>query len=741
MSLGDLVEKFRGVALDRVEKMNVLLVDLERGPQPEAIEELTREIHTLKGEAKMMGFADVNLVSHLTEHLMLDAVEREFQLEEAHTELMFEGLDMLRALLTKTAGDAMTPIDLTGFVDRVTALRSEAPLADSSQVPDQKSDREASQAPGLDQKSSIAFVERPTTARQKVDEGALLRIQAGGSVRVELEKLERLGEISGEILLGSRRLDFQLGSLEQIRDDMLGLRSALSDLLPKSHNHRFRDLTHRVDVVLGELRGHVGRNANRATQLDGQTRDLRHFPLEHSLQHYPRAVRDLAAGQGKKVRLEQDVAGVEVDRAVLNAIADPLLHLVRNAVDHGIELPDEREAAGKPRDGRITLVAEYAGDSVRVILRDDGRGIDPGLIREKAEARGLRTRAELEAMDVDDVLALIFEPGFSTRDEVTDVSGRGIGMDVVRREIGEIGGTVEVSSEVGTGTEFVLTLPISSAVGTVLVFVIDGQRFAMPAKDIQQIEFVDFDALHARDGELHVLFGEELIPLLDWKTILGSFRRDVPRGRLTVLFVRRGGRTVAIWVDDVTGEREGMTRPLGEFLSGIRVCRGVAITDTGEALPLLSVNELLTVETTTTNVDTQAANRATMELSRPQRIRTILVVEDSEITRALVLSILRSQGYRVLEAEDGQHGLDRLEERRVDLVLTDVQMPRMNGLTMLERMRADARFEDIPVVVLTTLGSAEDKERAMNLGADGYLVKLNFEEQQLIQMVRRFLRT
>jgi chemotaxis protein histidine kinase CheA len=733
MSLGDLVEKFRGVALERVEKMNVLLVELEREPQSAQIEELTREIHTLKGEAQMMGFADVNLVSHLTEHLMLEAASNEFRVGEDRTELMFEGLDLLRTLLTKTAGGAASPIDLAGFVDRVTLARAGEPAGtleeESDPVPT-----------GLDAESSVSFDERPTTVQRKADESVLLRIQTGGSVRVDLEKLERIGEVSGELLLASRRLDFQLGALEGLRDDFLKLRSDVGDLLPKAHYHRMRELSHRIDVVLGELRTHVSQNESRATQLDGQTRELRHFPLEHSLQHYPRAVRDLAAAQGKSVRFEQDVAGVDVDRAVLNAIAEPLLHLVRNAVDHGIEPPDEREAAGKAPDGRISLAAEYAGDSVRVILEDDGRGIDPRLISNKAEARGLKTRSELKAMSADEVLGLIFEPGFSTRDEVTDVSGRGIGMDVVRRQIGAIGGTVDISSEVGAGTEFTLTLPISSAVGTVLAFVIDEQAFAVPAKDVRQIEFVDYDTLHRGPGGLEVILGEELIPLANWKNVLGDFRRNVPRGRLTVMFLRRGGRSVALWVDDVVGEREGMTRPLGEFLSGIRICRGVAITDAGEVLPMLNVNELLSAENVTPDI-TETTTRATMELSRPKRVKTVLVVEDSEVTRALVLSILRTQGYRVLEAEDGQQGLDRLQEQRVDLVLTDVQMPRMDGFTMLERMRADARFADLPVIILTTLGAPEDKERAMSLGADGYLVKLDFEEEELIRTVRRFLQT
>lgn len=740
MSIGDLIEKFRGVALDRLEKMNVLLVELERDPTAPSIEELTREIHTLKGEAKMMGFADVNLVSHLTEHLMLDAAAVGFQVSDRKTELMFEGLDILGALLTKAAGGATAPIDLTGFVDRVSEARQttdEASVeADEKPVAPEDLDEPPSTEPPVTE--SGQFDAQPRTVRSKVVDSSLLRIQTSGSTRVDLGKLERLGEATGEVLLTARRLGYQLNDLERLRDDYLEIRGAIEPLLPKSMSSRTRTFGHRLDALLGELRGHTVHVENWGLQLDAQTRDLRHTPLDQALQHYPRAVRDLAASQGKKVRLIQEVTGVEVDRIVLNGLADPLLHLVRNAVDHGLETPAEREASGKSEEGVLRLAADYAGDSVRVVLSDDGRGIDPRLIARKAVERGIASGSDVASMTDAELLGLIFEAGFSTRDEVTDVSGRGIGMDVVRRQIGAIGGTVELESEVGRGTTFTLVLPISSAVGSVLTFVVAGHHFALPAKDIERVEFVDYADL-ARQGEtVQVPWEDELIPLVDWNKLLGKFSRQTPRGRLTVMFVQRGGRRVALWVDDIFGEREAMTRPLGQFLAGLRMCRGIAITDAGEMVPLLSVNELLSAENLT-STDMRHSVRATLELPRPPRQRKVLVVEDSEITRALVSGILRSLDVTVVEAEDGWIGWERLNEQRFDLVMTDVQMPRMSGLELLEKMRGEERFDAVPIVILTTLGETADKERALKLGADAYLVKLNFEEAELIRTVERLL--
>jgi chemotaxis protein histidine kinase CheA len=719
MSLDALIEKFRGVALDRVEKMDVLLVAIEQDGTEEAIEELQREIHTLKGEAKMMGFADVNLVSHLTEHLILEASARQFAVKPEATETMFEGFDVLRALMTKSPAGASAPIDLAGFVDRVTDLRR--PLATA-------------------EPSDAAF-ERPKTApRKRVRDGSLLRIQAAGSTRVDLAKLERLGEVTGEILLTSRRTEFQLSELEQLGVAYSRLFDRLQSLLPSTLMRETRGLGHDFDAVLGELHTNIAQTQQWGSFLDAQTRELRHLPLERALQHYPRAVRDLAAAQGKKVRFVQEVVGVEVDRVVLNGLADPLLHLIRNAVDHGIEAPADRLRQSKPVEGTVELYAEMAGDSIRVILRDDGAGIDPQHIAAKAVERELISAEEAATMGRDELLGLIFEPGFSTREHVTDISGRGIGMDVVRRQVGAIGGTVELHSEPGEGTAFTLVLPVSSSVGSVLTFIVDGAAFGIPTQDVQRVEFID--ANDVVNGSHVVVQGEEeeeptLVPLVDWKKVLGGHRLP-RRGRLTILHVRRGSRSVAMAVDDVGGEREAMTRPLGRFLAGVRMCRGVAITNAGDVVPLLNVNELLSPEN---SISTEPARtvRATMELPKIVAPKQVLIVEDSEITRALVAGILRDMGLRVVEAEDGLHGWETLNQQRFDLVLSDVQMPRMDGLELLEKIRADPRFRALPVVMLTTLNDVSDKEAALKLGASAYLVKLNFQEKELIRTVRRFL--
>ena len=805
MSIGALIDKFRSVALDRIERMNLAMVSLERDPQDaEASEEVLREIHTLKGEAKMMGFADINLVAHQTESLMMASQEADWTLTGETVDAIFSGFDLIRALLTKTAGSNDDPVDLSEFVERIqhaqqqltaepesgegggsapqpeplerqeppppspdsgqpiaaageeedaTPPTPDAPTESSSSSPAAASaGRRATRAKVTTTASGIPAVDKdghaPSKTRSGKDSGsAALRLQAQNSLRVRFDKLERLGDVASEVMLMSRRMDHHLQQLSEWRDHLREWMKMTEPNLPKSHLAQLRELRHRFDAMTTEVSEDNHLVELRTTQLDDEVRTLRHIPLSQVISHYPRAVRDLAQGQRKRVRFLHDVGNVEVDRAVLSSLSDPLLHLVRNAVDHGIETPEERKAAGKEPEAEVSLHVEHIGDSLRVVLSDDGRGIDPEVITERAVAKGVITPEETQDLDDQQALALIFEPGFSTRAEVSDVSGRGIGMDIVLRQITTLGGVVEVESEVGEGTQFTLLVPLSSAVIEVLLVRFGEETFCLQAKDIERVARVTPKDLVEIHGSLSVRLDGQLMPLVDWRPALvgepGDIQKMMEEGRsMSLLIAQQGTRRMAAWVDEVIGEREAINRPLGDFLQNLRLCRGAAMTDAGEVLPLLNVIELMSRSKDSGATPSVNARRAwsTMHLKNLPQTRTILVAEDSEVTRALVSGILRGLGYRVVEAEDGMEALETLRESRVDLLMTDIQMPRMDGLSLLKHVRDDPRIEDLPVIVLSTLGSAADKEHAMRLGADSYLVKLDFREQELVSTVRRYLK-
>lgn len=712
MSMSALIEKFRTVALDRLNVMRAHLTSLgERPDDLVARQSVLREAHTLKGEARMLGFVDVNLVAHLTEHLLLDADARGFQADDDHAALIRTGLDIMQAMLTKTPGNFGSPVDLTGFVERV-YRGGHGPSAQASLPP-----------------TTTPTPPAPTTP------AAQLRIAPPTSMRVELSHLETLGESSSELVLLTRRLDYQLNEFRRVNREFSELTRDTARNLPKSQQARFRQSHHQFEVLGAQMREELQQATLRAAQVDEEARRLRHVPIAEVLSHYPRAVGEIAQSLGKRVRFDHAYGDVQIDRMILSGLSDPLLHLIRNAIDHGIELPEDRLAAGKPPEGLVRIEAEHAGDAVRVTLRDDGRGIDPQTVKHRAVSRGFITEDEASSMGDADALALLFRHGFSTRETVTDLSGRGVGLDIVRRELAQLGGSVDIESQPGQGTAFHMVLPVSSAVSRVLLLKVSGQRFALPANRVENVVVEDASALQTTSRGLHLEVDGEDVPVLDFSTVLGLSPRPIRDGKLTLLVLQRGKRRIAAWVDEVIGVREAISRPLGELLAGVQTCRGVAITDSGVVAPILNLDVALE----RVRAPRRTELRTTAMVEAPVAIKTVLVVEDSEITRTLVSGILRGLGHRVIEAEDGSQAVKRLADHRIDLVLSDVQMPGMSGLDLLEHIRNTPKTRALPVIMLTTLAADRDREQALLLGADAYLTKLNFQEKDLIRIVQRYL--
>ncbi len=810
MSIGALIEKFRAVGLDRIEAMNLAMITLERDPHDaRASEEILREIHTLKGEAKMMGFADVNLVAHQTEHLLILAHKLGWELPQEANDRIFEGFDLIRNLLTKQAGSNDTPIDLSTYVDDVhrtlTMMETSSIAVDDSYTPPaprgvgdpephevehaatQEFDRaalDAARAVALQESSSTHDVastpedlstsfentdtsqgtrivaspepssqEKGSASNRSKNISSMLRLQSENSLRVSFSKLERLSDVASEVHLMGRRVAYDLEHLNALRQNLREWMRQSAELLPKSHVANLRELGHRLDALSTSLIEETHVVNLRAAQLDEQVRSLRHIPLSQVFSHYPRAVRDLAQTQGKRIHLTLELGHIEVDRGILSALSDPLLHLVRNAVDHGIEPTHERRIKGKDEEGELCLEAEIVGDSLSVTLKDDGRGLDPVHLKRRAVERGVITPELARSLSDQRAMALIFEPGFSTRQEVTDVSGRGIGMDIVLRQITTLGGVVEFESEVGVGTTFTILIPLSSAVIEVLLVTFGQEVFALHAKDIERIVNCTTRDLIDVQGAPYYREPHGIIPVCEWNSLLTAHDTTTARtdeSQITLLLIEKGNTRVAVKIDHVIGEREALNRPLGDFLQGIRLCRGVALTGAGEVIPLLNVVELLNRTTTQQPHSTRAPLQgnmpgparqtwSTLELMQVPSLKTILVVEDSDVTRTLVSGILRNLGYRVLEAEDGELAWEMLHAYRVDLVMTDMQMPNLDGLGLIARIREDEDFVSLPVIVLSTLGTDHDKERAMKLGADAYLVKLDFREKELVSLVSRYL--
>lgn len=461
----------------------------------------------------------------------------------------------------------------------------------------------------------------------------------------------------------------------------------------------------------------------RIERLAHEAWDLRIAPSEPMLTALARHAEELARQQGKLLNAHVDAEGTTLDRAVLEALAEPLLHLIRNGVDHGLEAPDER--GGKGAACTLTLQAVARGAEVALVVFDDGRGIDVAAVRRTAIERGVVDAQEASSLTDDEALDLVFRPGFSTRTRATDLSGRGVGLDVVRRVAESLGGGASVTTELGAGTRFVITAPIGIARERVLLIEVSGALFGISARLVRSVELLD-ERVQSGPSGLALRTRDGLVPVRSFAELVG-FPRGPTETRALVVDIAE--RRWAIAFSRLAGEREVLRRPADVGLAAFGVAGASAVLDDGRPVLLPTLAELLRRRGSRGVVVT-----ARETASRPLA-RRALVVDDSPIIRELVSELLTSASFAVTSACDGAAALDVLERQEFDVVVSDLEMPTVDGLELLRRVRARPR--PTPFVMVTTRGSADDRKRAFDLGAAGYVVKTDFHEGNLVEVVRR----
>jgi two-component system chemotaxis sensor kinase CheA/two-component system sensor histidine kinase and response regulator WspE len=422
----------------------------------------------------------------------------------------------------------------------------------------------------------------------------------------------------------------------------------------------------------------------------------------------------MAREQGKEVECIVSGGETGVDRAILLSLNDPLVHLVRNCVDHGIETPEERAAAGKPRAGRIVLSARTDGDQLAVTVEDDGRGISPQKVRGAALEKGIIGEQQAASLSARAALDLVFTAGFSTRDQAGETSGRGVGLDVVRRRVTALGGSVAVESEPGKGARFTLRMPQSLSLMKVLLVRIDDDVYGIPAVDVDSVGRLEPKEITEVAGIRAVRYRGRLVPVVALGPLL-SLNGGPRTQRPLVAYVSHGPDGAAVVVDGLQGEREVAVKAPGAFVKGLRFVTGAAALEDGRVALLLSTAEIV-----------QAARRLAAPASsrgRDRRRLRVLLVDDSAIAREAEAALLRSLGHAVDEAVDGEDGWQRVQSGAYHVLVTDVQMPGLDGIDLTRRVKATPRLAKLPVVILSSLAAPEERRRGVDAGADAYLVK------------------
>ncbi|WP_028534346.1 hybrid sensor histidine kinase/response regulator [Paludibacterium yongneupense] len=690
--------RFVAEAREHIGRLERGLAALSAAPaDPELINTVFRSAHTIKGASRMLKYGAISETSHKLE----DALDALRSGSIIHTPELVRhlqrGVDAIAGLVEQVAeGREPTGIDTEWCAELEQAVGGSA--ARQAAAPCE------------------AEPERPT-----LDIGAS-PLKSPDTVRVPMSKLDELIKLMGEVVSSH-------GRLRQRLDDSRALeRSALSEGLSASGRARLHTFTQQLkDDVLAQER--------LMDELHGKALVMRMLPLSGIFEALPRRVRELGRSMGKEVECTVEGLDIELDRQLIDRLSDPLLHLLRNAVDHGIESVEQRERAGKPRHGRVHLSARQDGGCVVIDIRDDGAGIDIGALRDKAVRKELMSQEAAQALSDPEVVDLIFVPGFSTSAIITDVSGRGVGMDVVKRcVIDELQGAVAIDTRTGAGTTFSLRLPPSLAVMRVLLVSAGGKLFGFSAQQLAQLWQLPEERLLTVAGRRVVAVDNEFIPVVGLADLMCLPTRGTSSAvDVLLVVVRVRNEKLALRVDALVDEHDRVLKPLPAHLAHLDMVAGIVVTGRNELVSVLHAPALLERAR-----HARADVRLHDDMASPSRPR-ILVVDDSLNTREIEKDVLEAHGYHVTLAEDGRDGLYKARNGDFDAILTDVEMPNMDGFTLTTLLREEERYRTVPIIIITSRQKEEDRRRGIQVGADAYIVKGDFDQGHLIEILQSIL--
>lgn len=727
-----MAELFRVESEAQAQVLTSGLLALERDPaNGSQLEALMRAAHSIKGAARIIGLHPAVSVAHAMEDCFVAAQQGALVLGRTHIDLLLAGVDMIGRIAQSSEAE-MAHWKVSGEIDAfLTGLSSAGTKAEAPSPA-----RTPVTAPVSPQSSDIEAADRV--------------------LRVTADHMNRLLGLAGESLVEARWLDPFSRSLLRLKRMQQELGKAVESLrdslaaqpIPEhaqtclaSVQQRVGECRQFLGARLVELEMYDRRSANLSHRLYDEALALRMRPFADSAQSFPRRIRDLARSLGKEVRLEIVGDQTQVDRDILEKLEAPLQHLLRNALDHGIEFPEERIAAGKPREGTIWLEARHSAGMLLVTVRDEGRGIDVEAVRRAVVARQL-TNAETAANLSDaEVLEFLFLPGFSMKANVTDISGRGVGLDVVQVTTKQLRGSIRISSQPGRGTTFQIQLPLTLSVLRALVVEIAGEPYGMPLGAITRTLKLRKSEIENLEGHPHFAFEGQRIGLVTARQILEKDSGVADGAELSVVIIGERENRHAVVVDRFLGERELVVQPLDSRLGKIKDISAGALADDGTPLLIIDVEDLVrSVERLASagrlkGVDHQAASGNSLTRKR------VLVVDDSLTVRELERKLLEGRGYEVEIAVDGMDGWNALRTGNHDLVITDVDMPRMDGIALVSLIRKDPNFKSKPVMIVSYKDREEDRARGLEAGADYYLTKGSFHDESLISSVEDLIGT
>lgn len=887
----DILKDFLAESKENLELLDQQFVELEEDPEnEELIKSIFRTIHTIKGTSGFFGFTTLEGIAHFAEDILSKLRDGLVKVNEDITTVLLQSVDYIKAILAELEATGKEPVD-TEYLDFIVDLRNfaekiakEAGVTDEQKEKGESEKEEASEqkeAKEIDKKEEENGEDKKKEERLKKEQDETKQTESKDSIKKKDDKkpsskpVRKAPPTTAHLTESHVRIDVHLlDQLMTLAGELVLSRNRLTQLANQLNDPEFLTANQRMSLVVTELQERIMKT--------------RMQPIGNVFNKFPRIVRDLAKAAEKKVQLRIEGAETELDRSIIESIKDPLTHMVRNSIDHGIESPDIRVQKQKPPVGTLVMKAYHEGGQVIIEIVDDGAGIDPDKIRQKAVEKGLLTEEQAEALSEREALMLIFQPGFSTAEKVTNISGRGVGMDVVKTNIEKLGGTIELNSEKDVGTTIKIKIPLTLAIIPALIVTSGGQRYAIPQVNLVELvhlnpKLVERDVQKIGNSEFYRLRGE-ILPLVRLRKVLG-FQEDEEEKNssegMNIVVLNAGGHLFGLVVDSISDSEEIVVKPLGSHLKHIPIFAGTTLMGDGKvalildvvgitssatageegmkettivtgkggeedhqflllctigpneyfALPLALVNRLDKIKASDIEyvggkevvqyrghsmpiirlenylpisplpeqdeyhlivfhmnekdiafmvseiddsldlaIDVEEGTfkqegilgsaiikeRTTLFLDVYQIISMhdpdffiqddvtgietarILLAEDSTFYRNLLSSYLTGAGYEVLEAEDGAKAWELFQTEHVDLVITDIEMPRMNGFDLTRKIRNESSNKDVPIIAVTSLSGEENRQKGLEAGVDDYQAKL--DRDQVLSSVATLLK-
>ena len=776
---------YRDASNDHLSKLEAGFLYLEKHPDdPAKLKEMLRATHSLKGDSRMLGVQDAEKLTHQLEDLLSSVEQGQRYVTPELCDCLYQGLDAIRKIAHEAVtGDPanvsvfhvlaqlMNAGDLPAPVEPQQQTLAEAEVVDSHQV-------DQSHANPMVTLSAVEELERKleatndvsqTLAVEEIPPTKLTTETAAESyqidtVRVASTRLDTLITQAGELAVTKRRITRRMDDIDNVlffwedwvRDNLVNrltfdepATQGAEALVPlQTLQQGTEDRLDQLGALLKQLRTTAYEDSAQletlSNELESGILKLRQLPLSSLFSLFPRMVRDLAKQQEKTINFVVEGGDTQADKRILEEMKAPLTHLIRNAIDHGIEAPSERIAMGKPPTATIWLKAHQRGSHIDIEVVDDGRGLSLESIKRTAVRQGIRTDADLAKMSVEQIQNLIFMPGFSTRTAITEISGRGVGLDVVRVNVEHLKGTIHVQSSPAQGCAFRFTLNTSLATASALIVAINHTPYAIPIEFVDVMMRVDRKEIFTLEGRPTInLQGQPLSiawlsDLLEMPVSAAARTISIPKQAIPCIVLKAGSERLGLFVDELIDQQDIVLKPHSKLLKRVRNISGATILGAGEVCMVLSPQDLIkSVQGSAQEpIATNLATNWELTVTKPK----VLLVEDSIPIRTQVRRILEGAGYQVTTAVDGLDGLDKLEqEGAFDAVVSDVEMPNLDGLGLTSRIREETKYENLPIVLVTTLAQDDDKRRGTDAGANAYITKGDFDQSLLIDTLRRLI--